>query len=78
MIVLMVVLWSVPENKFHTFLLWVHHQVIKKKEPRINLFEKLNKPVLSHTTFYVQNDDQKALDFNGETRSLTCELIKIY
>ena len=47
------------------------------KEPRIKLFKKINKSVLSHITFYFEDDDHKAVDFNGETVSFTCQLIKI-
>ena len=47
------------------------------KEPRIKLFYKVNKSVLSHITFYFEDDDHKAVDFNNETISFTCQLIKI-
>ena len=47
------------------------------KEPRIKLFKKLNKSVLSHITFYFEDDDHKPVDFNNETISFTCQLIKI-
>ena len=47
------------------------------KEPRVKLFKKKNKSVLSHITFYFEDDDHKAVDFNGETISFTCQLIKI-
>ena len=47
------------------------------KEPRVKLFKKINKSVLSHITFYFEDDDQKPVDFNGETISFTCQLIKI-
>ena len=47
------------------------------KEPRVKLFEKINKSVLSHKTFYFEDDDHKAIDFIGETVSFTCQLIKI-
>ena len=47
------------------------------KEPRIKLFEKVNKSILSHITFYLEDDDHKHLDFNNETVSFTCQLIKI-
>ena len=47
------------------------------KEPRIKLFEKVNKSVLSHITFYFEDDDYKAVDFHNETISFTCQLIKI-
>ena len=47
------------------------------KEPRIKLFKKVNKSVLSHITFYFEDDDHKPVDFNNETISFTCQLIKI-
>ena len=47
------------------------------KELRVKLFKKLNKSVLSHITFYFEDDDHKPVDFNNETISFTCQLIKI-
>ena len=47
------------------------------KEPRIKLFKKINKSVLSHITFYFEDDDHKPVYFNDETISFTCQLIKI-
>ena len=47
------------------------------KEPRVKLFKKVNKSVLSHITFYFEDDDHKPVDFHGDTISLTCQLIKI-
>ena len=46
------------------------------KKPRIKLFKKVNKSVLSHITFYFEDDDHKPVGFNGETISSTCQLIK--
>ena len=46
-------------------------------EPRVKLFKKINKSVLSHITFYIEDDDHKPVDFNNETISFTCQLIKI-
>ena len=46
-------------------------------EPGIKLFKKVNKSVLSHITFYFEDDDYKPVDFHGETISFTCQLIKI-
>ena len=40
-------------------------------------FKKINKRVLSHITFYLEDDDYKPVDFNNETVSFTCQLIKI-
>ena len=47
------------------------------KEPRGKLFKKIKKTVLSHITFYFEDDDHKLVDFNNETVSFTCQLIKI-
>ena len=47
------------------------------KEPRVKLFKKVNKSVLSHITFYFEDDDYKPVDFHGETISFTCQLIKL-
>ena len=44
------------------------------KEPRINRFKKIKKSVLSHVTFYLQ--DQKSVDFSEETISFTCQIFK--
>ena len=46
------------------------------KEHRVKLFKKMNKSVLSHITFYLV-DDNKPVDFNNETISFTCQLVKI-
>ena len=47
------------------------------KESRVKLFKKIKKSVLSHITFYFEDDDHKPVDFNNETISFTCQLIKI-
>ena len=47
------------------------------KEARIKLFKKINKSVLSHITFYFEDDDYKPVDFHNETITFTCQLIKI-
>ena len=46
-------------------------------EPRIILYKKMYKSVLSHIDFYFENDGHKPVNFNGETISFTCQLIKI-
>ena len=46
------------------------------KEPRVKLFKKINKSVLSHITFFLEDDDKKPVDFIGEIISFTCQLIK--
>ena len=47
------------------------------KEPRVKLFKKINKSVLSHITFYFEDDDYKPVDFHAEMITFTCQLIKI-
>ena len=47
------------------------------KEPRIKLLKKINKRILSQITYYLEDDDYKPVDFNGESISFTCQLIKI-
>ena len=47
------------------------------KEPKVKLFKEINKRVLSHITFYLEDDDYKPVDFNNEIISFTCQLIKI-
>ena len=47
------------------------------KEPKVTLFEKIDKSVLSHITFYLEDDDYRPVDFNEEMISFTCQLIKI-
>ena len=51
------------------------HKILK--EPRVKLFKKVNKSVLSHITFYFEDDDHKPVDFHKETISFTCQLIEI-
>ena len=47
------------------------------KEPRIKLFKKINKSVLSQSNFYFEDDDHKPVDFNGETIRFTCQLVQM-
>ena len=47
------------------------------KELRVKFFKNVNKSVLSLSTFYFEDDDHKPVDFNGETVSFTCQLIRI-
>ena len=46
-------------------------------QPRVKLFKKINKTVLSHITFYLEDDDHRPVDFQNETVSFTCQIIKI-
>ena len=46
-------------------------------ELQTKLFEKINRPILSHITFCLEDDYHKPGDFNEETISFTCQLIEI-
>ena len=46
-------------------------------QPRIKLFKKINKSILSQITLCLEDDDHKPVDFNNETISFTRQLIKI-
>ena len=46
-------------------------------EPETIDYKKINKSVLSDITFYLEGNDHKEVDFNGETLSFTLEMIKI-
>ena len=47
------------------------------KDPRIIFLKKVYKSILSHITFYFEDDDHKPVDFSGETITFTCQLSKI-
>ena len=47
------------------------------KEPKVKVFKKINKSVLSHIIFYLEDDVYKPVDFNVEPISFTCLLIKL-
>ena len=66
------------DNHLYNLLFCLRRTVMKKyKEPRIKLFKKINISVLSHNTFYLEDDVYKAVDFNGETISFNCQVIEI-
>ena len=65
------------DNQLYTLLFCIRCPAIKiNKEPRTKLFKKINISVLSHNTFWLEDDDYKAVDSNGETISFNCQLIK--
>ncbi len=46
-------------------------------EPETIHFKKINKSVLNTITFYLEDDNNKAVDFNEETLTFTLQMIKI-
>ena len=68
---------GIPETISYNFVL--NQPPARKiyKEPRIKLFKKINKHVLSQITFFIEDDDHKSVDFHKKTISFTCRLIKM-
>ena len=46
-------------------------------EPETIHYKKINKSVLNTLTFYLEDDNNKKVDFNGETLTFTLQMIKI-
>ena len=46
-------------------------------EPGTKHYKKINKSVLNTITFYLDDDNNKVVDFNGETLTFTLQMIKI-
>ena len=66
----------VLDNQFYSFVL--------DKKPGYKVFSepetihyKINKSVLNTITFYLENNNNEAVDFNGETLTFTLQMIKI-
>ena len=51
------------------------HEIFE--EPRMKLFLKINKSVLSPITIHLEDDDYKSVDFNNEKIGFACQLIKV-
>ena len=67
---------GIREPILYSFVLSSPPGHIIYKGPRIKLLKKINKPVLSQITFYLEDDDHKPVDFHNETLSFTCQLNK--
>ena len=46
-------------------------------EPETIHYKKINKPVLNTITFYLEDNNNEEVDFNGETLTFTLQMIKI-
>ena len=46
-------------------------------EPETIHYKKINKSVLNTITFYLEDDNNEEVDFNGETLTFTLQMIKI-
>ena len=47
-------------------------------QPETIHYKKINKSVLNTITFYLEDDNNKVVNFNGETLTFTLQMIKIY
>ena len=47
-------------------------------EPETIHYKKINKSVLNTITFYLEDDSDKEVNFNGETLTFTLQMIKIW
>ena len=46
-------------------------------EPETIHYKKINKSVLNTITFYLEDDNNEVVDFNGETLTFTLQMIEI-
>ena len=46
-------------------------------DPETIHYKKLNKSVLNTITFYLEDDNNEVVNFNGETLTFTLQMIKI-
>ena len=46
-------------------------------EPETIHYKKINESVLNSITFYLEDDNNEEVDFNGETLTFTLQMIKI-
>ena len=46
-------------------------------QPETKHYKKVNKSVLNTITFYLEDDNNEEVDFNGETLTFTLQMIKI-
>ena len=46
-------------------------------EPEIIHYKKINKSILNTITFYLEDNNNEEVDFNGETLTFTLQMIKI-
>ena len=65
------------ENLFCIVLLWIISRSLDIQRIKNQTLKKINISVLSHSTFYLEDDDHKRVDFINETISFTCHLVKI-
>ena len=47
-------------------------------EPETIHYKKINKSILNTVTFYLEDDNNKEVNFNGETLTFTLQMIKIW
>ena len=65
------------KNHFFSFVLYKPAGYKVFCEPETIHYKKLNKSVLITITFYLENEDNEEVNFNGETSIFTLQMIKI-
>ena len=58
-------------------LFYINHRVIKFFASLEQDINKFYKSILNTLTFYLEDDDHKEVDFNGETLTFTLGMIKV-
>ena len=69
--------YGVRQSALYNFALDKPSEHKIDNELKIKLFKKVSKSVLSHITFYLEDDDHKPVDFNNALVSFTCQLIEL-
>ena len=77
MIEIMIVLLRVSENLFFSVLLLIDLQDIKLTRNLESNFLEDNKNYFLSCDFFLEDDDNKLVDFNGATISFTCQILKL-
>ena len=68
---------SIRELILYSFALSSPPGHIFFEESRVRLLRKINKSVLTHLTFFSEDDDHKSVGSHNNTISFTCQLNKI-
>ena len=67
---------GIRQPKLYSFVLDKPAEYKVFCEPQTIHYKKINKSVLNTITFYLEDDNNKVVDFNGETLTFTLQMIK--
>ena len=67
------------DNRYYIVLQWIKNLDTKcfVNLKQFIIKKKQNKSVLNTKTFYLEDDNNEEVDFNGETLTFTLQMIKI-